>query len=238
MLSSIQERPVRFKLKHQCLYCMRVIFKITMYTDEYKEMKILTTLRYPACCIRSSQVLVSPRCDHQLIFNLFLRDLSTRMPAVCGTPLTFTASPLYPTSRLQHASRANHSNLTKRTPPQFNHCRPFTIQAHQTPEDSPGQVVRASPSGTQLVSSQASSQIQSLTEFNNAVIQPRTIPTGTPFPCLSSTPFVPRFSSNRAVSNSSCVLDRTPASGNTVHPSTGARIIPVFSRKRVQSHVK
>lgn len=178
---------------------------------------------------------MSPRCDHQLIFSSFLRDLSCRMPAVCGAPLALTSSPLYPTSRLQQATHANHSNLTRAAPPQFSHCRPFAIQAQHKPDSA-----RSSPStssASQLISSQASSQIQPQREDNNAINQLGTTPTGTPFSHLSSTPFVPRFTgSKRAASSDDS--DQT-VSHNLGRPSTsGARIVPMFSRKRVQSHVK
>lgn len=176
---------------------------------------------------------MSPRCDHQLIFSSFLRDLSCRMPAVCGSPLTLTSSPLYPTSRLQHANNANHINLTRTAPPQFSRCRPFAIQAQRTQEDKRQAV--ASPSTSQLMSPQESSQMQSLTERNSAVNQPFTAPIGSAFTSHSSTPFVPRFTSTRVMRSDG---SEQTASGSLVRFSTsGARIIPMFSRKRAQSHV-
>ncbi|XP_029186645.2 uncharacterized protein LOC114954260 [Acropora millepora] len=88
------------------------------------------TFTYPASCIRSSQGMISARCDYQLIFSSFLRDLLSRMPAVCGKPLSLTSSPVYPTNRLQHASLTKHNNLT-RTAPSMKHCIPFTVQHEQ-----------------------------------------------------------------------------------------------------------
>ncbi|KAL9974439.1 hypothetical protein ACROYT_G011469 [Oculina patagonica] len=190
--------------------------------------------RYPASCIRSSQVLVSPRCDHQLIFSSFLRDLSCRMPAVCGTPLTLTSSPLYPTSRLQHATHANHSNLTRTAPPQFSHCRPFTIQPQRIQEATTQ--TGASPSASQVISSQASSLIQSLKGRNNAVNQALATPVCTALTDHSLTPFVPRFTSTRVMRSDDS--ERTAPTSLVSPSSSGARIIPMFSRKRVQSHVK
>lgn len=176
---------------------------------------------------------MSPRCDHQKIFSSFLRDLSCRMPAVCGTPLAFTSSPLYPTSRLQQASHTNHSNLTRTAPPQFSHCRPFTIQGTL---DTIRQA--ASPSSaSQLILSQASTQIQFPRVDSDIVNQASTTPIASPLFSQSSTPFVPRFTSNRIFRSDD--PERT-ASGNIVSSSvSGAqKIMPVFSRKREQSHVR
>lgn len=175
---------------------------------------------------------MSSRCDHQLIFSSFLRDLSCRMPAICGTPLAFTSSPLYPTSRLQQATHANHSNLTRTAPPQFSHCRPFAIQRSQ---DTTRQR-QISPAASQLILSQASSQIQSPRVDSNAVNQPSTTPIATPLFPRSSTPFRPRFTSNRVFRSDG--PERT-ASGNIVSSSVSdAQIIPMLPRKREQSHVR
>ena len=173
---------------------------------------------------------MSPRCDHQQIFSSFLRDLSCRMPAVCGTPLAFTSSPLYPTSRLQQATHSNHSNLTRSAPPQFSRCRPFAIQRSQ---DTIRQEASFS-SASQLILSQASTQTQSPKVDNNTVNQGNTTPIASPLFSQSSTPFVPHFTSNRVFRAHD--PERT-ASGN-IGSSSGAQIIPVFSRKREQSHVR
>ncbi|KAJ7383154.1 hypothetical protein OS493_030306 [Desmophyllum pertusum] len=169
--------------------------------------------------------------DIQLVSK---RPIMPHASCMWGTP-ALTSSPLYPTSRLQQATHANHSNLTRAAPPQFSHCRPFAIQA-QHKQDS----ARSSPStssASQLISSQASSQIQPQREDNNAINQLGTTPTGTPFSYLSSTPFVPRFTSSKRAASSDD-SDQT-VSHNLGRPSTsGARIVPMFSRKRVQSHVK
>lgn len=199
-----------------------VFYNVHFY---YIKEKIFT---YPASCIRSSQVLVSSRCDHQLIFNSFLRDISMRMQTVCGAPLTFTSSPLYPTSSLKLASHANHSNLTKKTPPQFNQCRPFTVQGTNTLEDTRKQVVTSSSS--RLVSSQPTSY--------NPVVQPSTKSSGSPFPHLPLSPYVPCFTKNSSVSSIYHDSDLITASSNSVSRFTGTRITPMFSRKRVPSHGK
>ena len=173
---------------------------------------------------------MSLRCDYQLIFSSFLRDLSCRMPAVCGTPLAFTTSPLYPTNRLQQATHTNYSNLTKTAPPQFSHCRPFAIQRSQ---DATSQAASSS-STSQLILSQLSTEIQS-PRADITVNQESTTPIASPLFSQSSTPFVPRFTSNRVFRSDD--PERT-ASGDIVSPSvSGAQIIPVFSKKRGQSHV-
>ena len=153
------------------------------------------------------------------------------MPAVCGTPLAFTSSPLYPTSRLQQATHANHRNLTRTAPPQFSHCRSFAIQHSQ----DTAKYAAISSSASQLILSQASSQIQSPGVDNNAVNQTSTTPIATPLFPQSSTPFVPRFTSNRVFRSSD---SERPASDIVNPPASDAQIIPMFSRKRVQSHVR
>ncbi|PFX33319.1 hypothetical protein AWC38_SpisGene1836 [Stylophora pistillata] len=156
------------------------------------------------------------------------RDISMRMQTVCGAPLTFTSSPLYPTSSLKLASHANHSNLTKKTPPQFNQCRPFTVQGTNTLEDTRKQVVTSSSS--RLVSSQPTSY--------NPVVQPSTKSSGSPFPHLPLSPYVPCFTKNSSVSSIYHDSDLITASSNSVSRFTGTRITPMFSRKRVPSHGK
>lgn len=187
---------------------------------------------------------MSPRCDHQLIFNTFLRDLSSRMPSVCGTALALTSSPVYPTSRLQQATHANHSNLT-RTAPQLNHCRPFTIQEQLGAQDSRRQA--DTPPLTTFMSSQTTtSHIQFETGNDNTdnqqrtipfVNQPRITPSNTPlFSYLSSeTPFVPRFTSNRIVNS---VPEQTVSCNSNCPSTSGTRIFPTFSKNRVQTQGK
>ena len=175
---------------------------------------------------------MSPRCDHQLIFSSFLRDLSCRMPAVCGTPLTFTSFPLYPTSRLQQATHANHSNLTRTAPPQFSRCRSFAIQRSQ----NTSRQATISPAASQLMLPQESSQIQSPKVDKNAVNSTSATPIVTPLFSQSPTPFVPLFTSNRVFRSDN---SERSASDNLIRPSvSGAQLIPMFSRKRMQSHVR
>lgn len=140
-----------------------------------------------------------------------------RMQTVCGAPLTFTSSPLYPTSSLKHASNPNHLNLTKKTPPQFNQCKPFTVRGTKTPEDTQKQVVTSSLS--RLITSQPTS--------HSPVVQPVShLPS----------PYVPCFTSSSSVSSISNDSDLITASSNSASQFTGTRIIPMFSRKRVPSH--
>ena len=174
---------------------------------------------------------MSPRCDHQLIFSSFLKDLWCRMPAVCGTTLAFTSSPLYPTSRLQQATHTNHSNLTRTAPPQFNYCRPFAIQRSQ---DATSQATSSS-SASQLILSQLSTQVQS-PRADKTVNQESTTPIASPLFSQSSTPFVPRFTSNRVFR--SVDPERTVSGDRVSPPVSGAQIIPVFSKKRGQSHAR
>ena len=207
--------------------------------------------RYPASCIRSTQALVSPRCDHQLIFNSFLRDLSCRMPSVCGTTLTLTSSPLYPTNRLQQATHANYSNLTRTEPAQMNHCRPFTIQEQRTQDFA--RQANASAAESFISSQPASSQIEFQTGSDKTINQlkrtplvsqvattpstnqSRTTPSYTPISsCLSSeTRFVPCFTSNRVVKTVNSVAERS-VSCNQNWSTSATRLIPTFSKKRVQ----
>ena len=135
--------------------------------------------RYPASCIRSSQGMISARCDYQLIFSSFLRDLLSRMPAVCGKPLSLTSSPVYPTNRLQHASLTKHNNLT-RTAPSMKHCIPFTVQHGQekvTHANSPLGIEPATPVSSQSKSFRFQSRKGSdefvrelVTQLNNMTI--------------------------------------------------------------------
>lgn len=175
---------------------------------------------------------MSPRCDHQLIFSSFLRDLSCRMPAVCGTTLTFTSSPLYPTNRLQQATHAYNGNLTRTAPPQFSHCRPFCTQRTQKTTRQ----ATISPAASQMKLPEESFQRQSPRVINNAANQPSTKTIATPLFSQSPTPFVPRFTSNRVFRSADS--ERT-VSGSLVRPFvTSAQTIPIFSRKRVQSHFR
>lgn len=122
------------------------------------------------------------------------------------------------------ATHANHSNLTRTAPPQFSHCRPFATQPSQ-------ETTRQATS--QLILSQTSSQTQSPRVDNDAVNQSRTT---SPLFSQSSTPFVPRFTSNRVIRSDNS--ERT-VSGNISSPRVSdVRIIPMFSRKRVQSQVR
>ena len=153
------------------------------------------------------------------------------MPFICGTPLALTSAPLYPTSRLQLATSANHSNLT-RTAPQMNHCRPFTV--HQQPEcELSRQAVSVSPFSSRA----ASSQIHQ-TESDGLVsrrIIPSLIPTSLrdtahncPVPSYlsSETPFVPRFTSKHVVNTE----HSRSSTRNSNSPSTPAtRVVPSFS---------
>ena len=215
----------------------------------FAKSSLLKTTRYPASCIRSSQALVSPRCNHQLIFNSFLRDLFGRMPSVCGTPLAFTSSPLYPTNRLLQATHVNHSNLT-RTTPQLNHCRPFAIQEKRTRDYI--RQADASPSASLMSSQTATSSQIHQTESDETTNRQRTTPsvdqqkitpsfsqtrtTPSGMPLFSSLPsgtrFVPRFTSSRLLNSNRaesvyCNSNRSSTSA--------ARIVPMFSKKRVQS---
>lgn len=154
------------------------------------------------------------------------------MPSVCGTPLTLTSSPLYPTNRLQQATHANYSNLTRTDRAQMNHCKPFTIQEQRAQDVA--REANASAAESFISSQPVSSQIEFQTGSNKTVTQlksapfvsqvtttpstyqPSTTPSDTPiFSCLSSeTRFVPRCSRNWSTS--------------------ATRIIPTFSKKRVQ----
>ena len=154
------------------------------------------------------------------------------MPSICGTPLALTSAPLYPTCRLQQATSANHSNLT-RTAPKMNHCRPFTVQ--QQPECE----LSASPFSFQA----ASSQIHQ-TESDGLVsrrIIPSLIPRSLrdtahncPVPSYlsSETPLVPRFTSKH-VANTEHSRSATRNSNSPFTPAT--RVVPTFSKKIVQS---
>ena len=154
------------------------------------------------------------------------------MPAVCGTPLAFISSPLYPTNRLQQATLANHSNLTRTAPPQFSHCGPFAIQRSQ---DTTRQAA-ISPSASQLILSQTPSQMRSPRVDNDAANPPRTTSIASSLFSPSSTPFVPRFTGNRGFRSDN---SERRASGNIGSPPvSNAQVIPMFSRKRVQNHVR
>ena len=160
------------------------------------------------------------------------------MPSICGTPLALTSAPLYPTCRLQQATSPNHSNLT-RTAPQMNHCRPFTVQQQPACELT-RQAISASP----FSSGAASSEIHQ-TAASDGIVSRRIIPSFNPTSLRvtahistvpsyvsSETPFVPRFTSKHVVNTE----HSKSAKCNSNSPSTPAtRIVPTFSKKRVQS---
>ena len=175
------------------------------------------------------------------------------MPSVCGTPLTLTSSPLYPTNRLQQATHANYSNLTRTEPAQMNHCRPFTIQEQRTQDVARQANASAAESfiSSQLASSQTEFQTGSDKTINQlksmplvsqvmttpSTYQPRTTPASyTPISsCLSSeTRFVPRFTSNRVVKSVNPDAERSVSCSRSWSTSA-TRLIPTFSKKRVQS---
>ena len=154
------------------------------------------------------------------------------MPAVCGTTLTFTSSPLYPTNRLQQATHTNHLNLTRTAPPQFSHCRPFAVQ--RTEETTRQATI--SPAASQMTLPEKSFQRQSPRVNNSAVNEPSTKTIDSPLFSQSLTPFVPRFTSNRVFRSADS--ERT-VSSSLVRPFvTSAQTIPMFSRKQVQSHFR
>lgn len=158
------------------------------------------------------------------------------MPSICGTPLALTSAPLYPTCRLQQATSPNHSNLT-RTAPQMNHCRPFTVQQQPACELT-RQAISASPFSSRA----ASSEIHQ-TAASDGIVTRRIIPSFnptslrvtahiSPVPSYvsSETPF--RFTSKHVVNTE----HSKSAKCNSNSPSTPAtRIVPTFSKKRVQS---
>lgn len=159
------------------------------------------------------------------------------MPSICGTPLALTSAPLYPTCRLQQATSPNHSNLT-RTAPQMNHCRPFTVQQQPACE-----LTRQAISVSPFSSRAASSEIHQ-TESDGIVsrrILPSLNPTSlrvtahissVPSYLSSETPFVPRFTGKQVVNTE----HSRSSTRNSNSPSTPAtRIVPTFSKKRVQS---
>ncbi|XP_068712086.1 uncharacterized protein C18orf63-like [Montipora foliosa] len=212
-----------------------VFYNVHFY---YIKGKIFT---YPGSCIRSSDVLVSARCDHALIFSSFLRDLSSRMSCVCGTPLALTSSPLYPISKLQQATHANYSNLT-RTAPHRNHCIPFTIQRSHGSES----LMRANSSPRSPVASLVSSQIvsscvQTVPEAENMPLvnqlgrtcltsasninQAQTTPFGIP---SAKSHFVPCFVSKTVTSSVDWETNRA-AVCDINRPAPDTRIVPTFS---------
>ena len=160
------------------------------------------------------------------------------MPSICGTPLALTSTPLYPTCRLQQATSPNHSNLT-RTAPQMNHCGPFTVQ-HQSACELTRQAISVSPFSSRA----ASSEIHQ-TAASDGIVSRRIIPSFNPTslrvtahipPVLSylssETPFVSGFTSKHVVNTE----HSRSAKCNSNSPSTPAtRIVPTFSKKRVQS---
>lgn len=160
------------------------------------------------------------------------------MPSICGTPLALTSAPLYPTCRLQQATSPNHSNLT-RTAPQMNRCRPFTVQQQPACELT-RQAISASPFSSRAASSEihqtaASDGIVSrriIPSFNPTSLRVTAHISPVPSYLSSETPFVPRFTGKQVVnSEHSRSATRSPNSPST--PAT--RIVPTFSKKRVQS---
>ena len=179
------------------------------------------------------------------------------MPSVCGTPLALTSSPVYQTSSLQQATRANHSNLT-RTAPMMNHCKPFTFQEPRV-QNSP-RLANVSPSAAIVSSQNKSSQLKSGTESEISVNQPRkafpvchlrstplinqtmttpsintskpTRSSTLPFSFLSSgTRYVPRFTSYR-MTKSLNINSEQSVCWNANCPASGSQIVPTFSRKK------
>lgn len=159
------------------------------------------------------------------------------MPSICGTPLALTSAPLYPTCRLQQATSPNHSNLT-RTAPQMNHCRPFTVQQQPACELT-RQAVSASPFSSRAASSQIH-QTESdgivgrriITSLNPTSLRVTAHISPVPSYLSSKTPFVPRFTGKHVVNTE----HSRSATCNSNSPSTPAtRIVPTFSKKRVQS---
>lgn len=159
------------------------------------------------------------------------------MPSICGTPLALTSTPLYPTCRLQQATSPNHSNL-KRTAPQMSHCRPFTVQQQPACELT-RQAISASPFSSGAASSEihqtaASDGIVSrrIPSFNPTSLRVTAHISPVPSYLSSETPFVPRFTSKHLVNTE----HSRSAKCNSNSPSTPAtRIVPTFSKKRVQS---
>ena len=165
------------------------------------------------------------------------------MSCVCGTPLTLTSSPLYPISKLQQATHANYSNLT-RTAPRRNDCIPFTIQRTHGSESS----MRANSSPRSPVASLVASQIvsscvQTVPEAENMPLvnqpgrtcltsasninQAKTTPFGIP---AAKTHFVPCFVSNHVTSSVDWETNRA-AVCDINRPAPDTRIVPTFSNK-------
>ena len=111
-----------------CLsHCNKHAYKYLVYIDNNdNHICSLILIRYPACCIRHHEPQVSIRCDQKAIFKSFLEDFALRMPSVCGCPLTFTSSTLYPTNSLHLASISKQSNLTRK-PSLSKASQPFTF---------------------------------------------------------------------------------------------------------------
>lgn len=74
---------------------------------------IQNNTRYPKWCVRHMLPQVSSRCEQKCIYQSFLEDILTRMPSLCGSPLSFTCASLYPTMILHNASVSRQTNLTK-----------------------------------------------------------------------------------------------------------------------------
>ena len=160
------------------------------------------------------------------------------MPSVCGTPLALTSSPVYPTSSLQQATRANHSNLT-RTAPMMNHCKPFTFQEPRV-QNSP-RLANVSPSAAIMYQPRKASPVchlRSTPLINQAMTTPSintskpTRSSTLPFSFLSSeTRYVPRFTSHR-MTKSLNINSEQSVCWNANCPASGSQIVPSFSRKK------
>ncbi|XP_046841718.1 uncharacterized protein C18orf63-like isoform X2 [Xenia sp. Carnegie-2017] len=68
---------------------------------------------YPQWCVRHMLPQASSRCEQKCIYQSFLEDIMTRMPSLCGSPLSFTCASLYPSMILHNASVSRQTNLTK-----------------------------------------------------------------------------------------------------------------------------
>lgn len=150
------------------------------------------------------------------------------MPSVCGMPLALTSSPVYPTSSLQQATHANHSNLT-RMAPKMNHYKPFTFQS----QNESSQL----KSGTESeISIHQPRKVSPVSQLNQAMTTPSITSKPTPsstlsFSFLSSeTRYVPRFTSHRTT-KSLDVNSEQSVCWNANWPTSGSQIVPTFSSK-------
>ena len=133
----------------------------------------------------------------------------------------------------------------------MNHCRPFTIQEQRTQDVARQANASAAESfiSSQLASSQTEFQTGNDKTINQlkstplvsqvmttpSTYQPRTTPPYTPISsCLSSeTRFVPCFTSNRVVKSVNPDTERSVSCSRSWSTSA-TRLIPTFSKKRVQ----